>query len=114
MQSRTQEINPIQAEFCTALTDPNQVKNIYKLSKDSKNVKDFADSIDLPPASTFCHLKVVRCMDLEGSKRDGQNVIYSLSASELVHSLDLLLEILYNPLVHRNNLIKTVRSYERK
>lgn len=106
------EVNAIQAEFCTAVGDPNRVRIIYELAQGPQNVKSLAEAIDLSSSTTSRHLKILKDKDLVTSERDGHSVVYSLAAPELVDALGIFLNILDNQLAHRANLIKMERHYE--
>ena len=114
MQSQKQEINALQAEFCAAVGDPSRVMIIYELAQAPRNVKNLAKAIGLSPSATSRHLKVLRDKDFVDSRRDGHRVIYSLTAPELIHALEIFLDILNNQLAHRANLVRLERYYEGK
>lgn len=109
MQSQIQEINAIQADFCAAVGDPNRVRIIYELSNGPLSVKNLAKVCGLSPSATSRHLKILRDKDFVDWRREGHKVIYSLTTPELIHALEIFLEILNKQIAHRANLVQLER-----
>lgn len=111
MDSISTDITTLQAEFCTAVADPNRVQILYHLVDGPRNVKSLARQLGLSSSATSRHLKVLRDKDLVSTRRDGHTVYYSLAEPQVIDALNIFLEILNSQLAHRANLIELERSY---
>jgi ArsR family transcriptional regulator len=104
------EITTLQAEFCTAVADPNRVQIVYQLAGGPRNVKSLARQLGLSSSATSRHLKVLREKELVATRREGHTVYYSLAEPQLIDALNIFLNILNNQLTHRANLITLERT----
>jgi DNA-binding transcriptional ArsR family regulator len=111
-QSKNQEINALQAEVFAAVADPNRVKIIYRLAESPLNVKSLAKELGISHSATSRHLKILREKQLVESHRQGHSVLYSLTATELLDALEIILDILNKQMAHQATLVKLERYYE--
>lgn len=61
-----------------ALADPNRRKILDLLKSDPMSVSELAEYFDISGASLSHHLSKLKAADLVITKRQGQNIIYSL------------------------------------
>ncbi len=98
------EIHQLHAQICGGLADPNRILILYALAETSLCVGDLVTSIGLSQPSISHHLRVLRERGLVTSRREGQNVVYTLSDPRVIEALDLLRSVLADVLHNRSAL----------
>ena len=110
-QNLKQEISQLEADFCSALSDPNRILMLYALSEKPLNVTELTNELGLNQPTTSRHLKVLRERGLVHTIRTGTTVTYHLSDSRLIQALDLLRSVMRDRLAYRAGLMEeTVNS----
>lgn len=105
-----QEIDGLHANICEALADPKRIALLYALRDGATTVNQLAEMLDLPPATTSRHLKILRERRLVHARRDGMNVYYALTNSKVLEALDLLRQVLNESLVHGAQLAQALEA----
>lgn len=100
-----QEISQLEANFCSALSDPLRLLILYTLNESPRNVTDLANELGLNQPTTSRHLKILRERGLVEALRSGTTITYSLSDPRLIQALDLLRSIMRERLAYQANLI---------
>jgi DNA-binding transcriptional ArsR family regulator len=110
-QTLQQEISQLEADFCSALSDPNRLLILYALNEGSRNVTELTNELNLNQPTTSRHLKVLREHGLVHTTRQGTSITYSLSDKRLIQALDLLRSVMRDRLAYRAGLMEeTVNS----
>ena len=107
-QTLKQEISELEADFCSALSDPNRILMLYALSEKSLNVTELTNELGLNQPTTSRHLKVLRERGLVQTVRTGTTVTYHLSDPRLIQALDLLRSVMRDRLTQRASLINEI------
>ena len=107
-QTLKQEISQLEADFCSALSDPNRILMLYALSEKPLNVTELTNELGLNQPTTSRHLKVMRERGLVQSVRAGTTVTYHLSDQRLIQALDLLRSVMRDRLTERASLINEI------
>ena len=87
------------AEFFRTLGHPARIRILELLSERDHAVHELLDAIDIEPSNLSQQLAVLRRTSLVISRRDGGEVIYSISSSE-VRGLLLAARRILTGLVH--------------
>lgn len=90
----TQEIIRLQAEFCSALTDPTRLLILYVLSEKPCNVTELTFELKSAQPTISRHLKVLRELGLVNSVRSKTTITYSLTDHRLIDAVDLLRSVM--------------------
>lgn len=77
-----------------ALSEPNRQKIIDLLKKREMTVSDIAKKMDITMATLSHHLDVLRQADLVSSRRDGQQIFYSLNLSVIEEITEQIIKFL--------------------
>ena len=110
-QTLKQEISQLEADFCSALSDPNRILMLYALSERSLNVSELTNELGLNQPTTSRHLKVLRERGLVQTVRTGTTVTYHLSDQRLIQALDLLRTVMRERLTYQAGLMEeTINS----
>jgi ArsR family transcriptional regulator len=107
-QTLQQEISELEADFCSALSDPTRILMLYALSERPLNVTEISVELGIPQPTTSRHLKVLRERGLVHTTRHGTTITYHLSDQRLIQALDTLRSVMRDRLTHRASLINEV------
>ena len=106
-----QEISQLEADFCSALSDPNRLLILYALNEGSRNVTDLTNELNINQPTTSRHLKVLREHGLVHTTRQGTSITYHISDKRLIQALDLLRNVMRDRLAYRAGLMEeTINS----
>ena len=110
-QTLQQEISQLEADFCSALSDPNRLLILYALNDGPRNVTELTNELNLNQPTTSRHLKVLREHGLVHTTRQGTTITYDISDRRLIQALDLLRSVMRDRLAYRAGLMEeTVNS----
>ena len=108
--SLTQEVCTMEAELCSAFSDPTRILILYELDERPRMVNELAADLNLPQPTVSRHLKTLRDRGLVAAERQGTNMLYQLSDRRLIDALDILRSVLRDRIVRRANLITEIGS----
>lgn len=101
-----QEVSQLEADFCSALSDPTRLLILYALAEKPRNVTELASELGISQPTTSRHLKVLRERGLVFTVRGGATITYHLADRRLIEALDLLRAVMRERLAHRAGLVK--------
>lgn len=78
----------------SALSDPNRIKIIDALKKRDMNVSEILNFIPVTMPTLSHHLDILKRADLVTSRRNGQNIIYSLNISIIDEAAEAIMKLL--------------------
>ncbi len=104
-QALAQEISALEADFCSALSDPTRLLILYALADGPHNVTELANELELIQPTTSRHLKILRDRGLVYTVRQGTTITYHLADPRLIQALDLLRTVMRERLAHRAGLM---------
>jgi len=107
-QSLTQEVSQMEAELCSAFSDPTRILILYALDEQPRSVTELTVELNLAQPTTSRHLKVLRDRGLVVAERQGTSMLYKLADRRLIDALDILRTVLRDRIMHRANLITEV------
>lgn len=99
------EISQLQAEMCSAFTDPTRILILYLLHEAPRNVTELAAKINITQPTASRHLKVLRDHGLVQTSRNGVSITYSLVDERLIQSLEILRNVLHDTITSKANLM---------
>jgi DNA-binding transcriptional ArsR family regulator len=105
-QSLTQELIQLQADFCSALSDPTRLLILYALSDNPRNVTELTNELATSQPTISRHLKVLRERGLVQTTRSGTTITYSLSDQRLIQAIDLMRAVMRDRIAYHANLIE--------
>jgi ArsR family transcriptional regulator len=104
-QDLAQEISQLEADFCSALSDPTRLLIIYAVGERPRNVTDLANDLGVAQPTASRHLKILRDRGLVYAVRQGTAVTHHLADPRLIQALDLLRTVMRERLAHRAGLM---------
>jgi ArsR family transcriptional regulator len=105
-QNLKQEISQLEADFCSALSDPNRLLILYALNDGPRNVTELTNELNLNQPTASRHLKVLREHGLVHTTRQGTSITYEISDRRLIQALDLLRSVMRDRLAYRAGLME--------
>jgi DNA-binding transcriptional ArsR family regulator len=109
-QVLTQEVCLMEAELCSAFSDPTRILILYELDEKPRTVTELTADLNLTQPTVSRHLKVLRDRGLVAAERQGTNMHYHLTDRRLIDALDILRSVLRDRIMHRANLITEVEA----
>lgn len=100
-----QELTQLEADFCSALSDPTRLLILYALSEGPRNVNELANELVITQPNTSRHLKALRERGLVLSTKQGTTVIYQLADPRVLDAIDLLRTIMRERIAYRASLV---------
>lgn len=107
-QTLAQEVSQMEADLCSAFTDPRRILILYALDEKPLNVTELTHELQIAQPTVSRHLKVLRDRGLVTSERRGRTVTYRLGDQRLIEALDLLRSVLRDRIAHRASLMEEV------
>ena len=100
-----QELSQLEADFCSALSDPTRVLILYALSEGPRNVNELTNELAITQPNTSRHLKALRERGLVHSTKQGTTVTYQLADPRILDAIDLLRTIMRERIAYRASLV---------
>ena len=107
-QTLQQEVSQLEANFCSALSDPTRILMLYALSEGPRNVTELTNELGISQPTASRHLKVLRERGLVQTTRQGTTVTYHLADTRLVQALDILRAVMRDQLTHQASLVNGI------
>lgn len=105
-QTLKQEIIQLEADFCSALSEPTRIFILYALNDRSLNVTELTNELGIPQPTTSRHLKVLRERGLVYTKRQGTIITYYLADVRIIQAMDLLRSAMRDRLTQQASLVE--------
>jgi DNA-binding transcriptional ArsR family regulator len=100
-----QEASEMEAELCSAFSDPTRILILYALDEQPRTVNDLTIELNILQPTTSRHLKILRERGLVIAERQGNTMLYRLADSRLIDAMNILRTVLRDRILHRANLI---------
>jgi len=112
MVSKTlvQEITQLEADFCSALSDPTRLLILCALADGPRNVTELSAELHVIQPTTSRHLKVLRERGLVYAVRKGSSITYHLGDKRLIQALDLLRAVMRDRMAYRASLVDKTKA----
>jgi len=85
-----EELYRLQAEFCKGMAHPKRIQILGILKSGEKTVGELAKTAGVPQANMSQHLALLRQFGLLNTRRDGNNIYYSISDRRIVDACELV------------------------
>ena len=111
-QTLKQEIIQLEADFCSALSDPTRILILYALNEKPLNVTELTNELGIPQPTTSRHLKVLRERGLVYTARQGTIITYRLADNRIIQAMDLLRSSMRDRLTQQASLVEEAQLME--
>ena len=99
------EISQFKAEFFKALAHPLRIRIVDALRKGEAGVNDLCARLDIEQSNLSQQLAILRNRNILHTRKDGQNVYYSVRDPELFNLLDSAKRIFNNQLIDVRDML---------
>ena len=108
--SLAQEISQLEADFCSALSDPTRILILYSLNERPLNVTELTGELGITQPTISRHLKILRERGLVHTVRQGSTITYHLADQRLIQALDLLRTVMRERLARRVSIMDEIKA----
>lgn len=98
------EITTMQAEVLKTLASPRRLEIIHRLAQGPCEVRRLAEDLGAPQPNISQHLAVLRAAGIVDAERDGREVRYRLTDSDVVVACGVMRNVLQRRLVRLGRL----------
>lgn len=106
----SQELRQFKAEIFQALGHPTRIAIVEQLRKGETAAGKLIEQLGLEQANASQHLAVLRSKQIVISRKEGNQVFYSLRDPALIEVLDILKRYFHSQLTHTVSMLKEIRS----
>jgi len=106
----SQELRRFKAEIFQALAHPTRIAIVEALRDGELSAGHLIEELDLEQANASQHLAVLRAKQIVTSRKEGNQVFYSLRDPVLIDVLDILKRYFYSQLSQTMSMMKEIRS----
>jgi ArsR family transcriptional regulator len=104
------ELFKLQADICKTMSNPIRMEIIYALKEGERGVGELVESTGLTKSNVSQHLSVLKKASMVKSRRDGQNIFYSIANEKLLEACRLMREVLMEELNEKQKLIDKLQN----
>ena len=88
------EVYELHANICSVFSNPKRLEIIDILRDGEKSVSEIMKRTKISKTNLSQHLSLMRDRGIVTSRREGQNIYYSISNKKIIQAYDLMLEVL--------------------
>jgi ArsR family transcriptional regulator len=105
----TQELRRFKADIFQALAHPTRIAIVETLRNGEKSAGQLIDQLGLEQANASQHFAVLRGRQIVVSRKEGNQVFYSLRDPVLIEVLDILKRYFHSQLAQTMSMLKEMR-----
>jgi ArsR family transcriptional regulator len=84
----------LHAEICKTISNPNRQAILDNLRDGEMSVTELVNRTGISQANLSQHLSILRSKGVVNTRRDGNNIYYSILNAKIIQAYDLLTEVL--------------------
>jgi len=96
----------LHAEMCKTLSNPRRQAILDTIRSDEMTVSELIENTGISQANLSQHLAILRSKGVVKTRRDGNNIYYSLSNTKIIKAYDLISEVLEDSTNSRGKAIR--------
>jgi len=96
----------LHAEMCKTLSNPRRQAILDTIRSDEMTVSELIKNTGISQANLSQHLAILRSKGVVNTRRDGNNIYYSLSNIKIIKAYDLISEVLEDSTRSREKAIR--------
>ena len=106
----SQELRQFKADIFQALGHPTRIAIVEQLRKGETTAGRLIEQLGLEQANASQHLAVLRTKQIVASRKEGNQVFYSLRDPALIEVLDILRRYFQSQLSQTASMLKQIRQ----
>ncbi len=95
----------LHAEICKTISNPNRQAILDTLRDSELSVTDLVNKTGISQANLSQHLAILRAKGVVNTRREGNNIFYSISDLKIIQAYDLISEVLKNSFLDKQKTI---------
>lgn len=96
----------LHAEMCKTISNPRRQAILDTIRGSEMTVSELIEKTGISQANLSQHLAILRSKGVVNTRRDGNNVHYSISNLKIIEAYDLISEVLEDSSTSRDKTIK--------
>jgi ArsR family transcriptional regulator len=104
---KKKEFYQLHSEVCKTLANPKRQEILDSLRKNEMTVNDLIEKTGISQANLSQHLSFMRGKGILNSRRDGNNIYYSLANPKILEAFDLISQVLDDSMSSKTKTIKS-------
>ncbi len=96
----------LHAEMCKTISNPRRQAILDTIRGSEMTVSELIEKTGISQANLSQHLAILRSKGVVNTRRDGNNVHYSISNLKIIEAYDLISEVLEDSATSRDKTIK--------
>ena len=96
----------LHADMCKTISNPRRQAILDTIRNSEMTVSELIKKTGISQANLSQHLSILRSKGVVNTRRDGNNVYYSLSNLKIIKAYDLISEVLEDSTTSRDKAIK--------
>ena len=96
----------LHADMCKTISNPRRQAILDTIRNGEMTVSELIERTGISQANLSQHLSILRSKGVVNTRRDGNNVYYSLSNLKIIKAYDLISEVLEDSTTSRDKAIK--------
>ena len=96
----------LHAEMCKTISNPRRQAILDTIRNGEMTVSELIEKTGISQANLSQHLSILRSKGVVNTRRDGNNIYYSLSNLKIIKAYDLISEVLEDSTTSREKAIK--------
>jgi DNA-binding transcriptional ArsR family regulator len=105
-----QQLRSFKAEFFKALAHPIRIHILDALREGELNVNELKDILNIEAANVSQQLAVLRSKNLVNTRKEGNNVYYSIRDAAIFELLDVSRKIFNNHLIDLQSTLEEIQA----
>jgi DNA-binding transcriptional ArsR family regulator len=97
----------LHSEVCKTLANPKRQEILDNLRQKDMTVNKLVEKTGISQANLSQHLALMRSKGILSTRREGNNVYYSLSNAKIIKAFDLISEVLRDSLRTQSQTVKS-------
>jgi len=94
------------ADMCKTISNPRRQAIINTIRDKELTVSEIVKKTGVSQANISQHLSILRSKGIVQTRRDGNNIYYSLSTLKILKAYDLISEVLKEAMASRNKTVE--------
>ena len=95
----------LHAEICKTISNPNRQAILDTLRDKEMSVTDLVNRTGISQANLSQHLAILRTKGVVNTRREGNNIYYSISNLKIIEAYDLISEVLQESFLSKHKTV---------
>ncbi len=103
----------LHADICKTISNPRRQAIIDTIRRDEMTVNALVKKTGISQANLSQHLAILRAKGVVRTRREGNNIFYSIANPKIIEAYDLISEVLRESIQSKNKTVTDAFNYNR-